>query len=193
LNWIASFFLRAKHWQIFVLLFGVMLVGQVSVMISVLTVARSAQGFGKGISLFWVATVLSMGCFEAWFWSMGSFLNCVVHPKLRLRLHLFRFAIIYPALYVFLFIALFERTAFFSVIFPLHLLAMFCMFYQLYFVSKNLVLAETGRPASFSDYARLFLALWFFPIGIWIVQPRINRLIQKEGGVSTQQVNPESA
>jgi hypothetical protein len=87
----------------------------------------------------------------------------------------------------------FRKDRIFLVIFPLHLLAMFCMFYQLYFVSKNLVLAETGRPASFSDYAGLFLALWFFPIGIWIVQPRINRLIQKEGGVSTQQVNPESA
>jgi hypothetical protein len=43
-------------------------------------------------------------------------------------------------------------------------------------VSKSLVLAETGKPASFYDYAGPFFLLWFFPVGIWIVQPRVNRL-----------------
>lgn len=53
---------------------------------------------------------------------------------------------------------------------------MVCMFYLLYFVSKSLVLAETSKPASFYDYAGPFFLLWFFPIGIWIVQPKVNRL-----------------
>lgn len=57
-----------------------------------------------------------------------------------------------------------------------HLFAMFCIFYGLYFVSKSLVLAETGKPASFYDYAGPFFLIWFFPIGIWFTQPRINRL-----------------
>jgi|HubBroStandDraft_2_1064218.scaffolds.fasta_scaffold26755_3 hypothetical protein len=62
-----------------------------------------------------------------------------------------------------------------SLIFPLHFLAMFCLFYLLYFVSKSLVLAETCKPASFNDYAGPFFLIWFFPIGIWFIQPRINR------------------
>jgi hypothetical protein len=35
-------------------------------------------------------------------------------------------------------------------IISLHLFCMFCLFYGLYFVSKNLVMAETGKPASFT-------------------------------------------
>jgi hypothetical protein len=63
-----------------------------------------------------------------------------------------------------------------ALIYPLHVFAMICMFYLLYFVSKSLVLGETGKPASFYDYAGPFFLLWFFPAGIWIVQPRVNRL-----------------
>jgi len=63
----------------------------------------------------------------------------------------------------------------FLLIFPLHLLAMFCLFYLLYFVSKSLVLAETCKPASFNEYAGLFFLIWVFPIGVWFIQPRINR------------------
>jgi hypothetical protein len=29
---------------------------------------------------------------------------------------------------------------------------------------------------SFYDFSGPFFLLWFFPIGIWIIQPRINRL-----------------
>jgi hypothetical protein len=63
-----------------------------------------------------------------------------------------------------------------GLILPLHLFAMVCMFYLSYFVAKSLVLAETSKPASFSDYAGPFFLLWFCPVGIWIVQPRVNRL-----------------
>jgi hydrogenase maturation factor len=37
-------------------------------------------------------------------------------------------------------------------------------------------LAMTGRTVSFYDYAGPFFLWWFFPLGIWFVQPRINRL-----------------
>jgi len=44
------------------------------------------------------------------------------------------------------------------------------------FASKSLVMVETGRRAKFYDYAGPFFLMWFFPIGIWFIQPRINRL-----------------
>jgi hypothetical protein len=58
---------------------------------------------------------------------------------------------------------------------------MYCMFYLLYFVSKSLVLAETDKTATFYDYAGPFFLMWFYPIGIWIIQPRINRLYSERG------------
>jgi len=51
-----------------------------------------------------------------------------------------------------------------------------CVFYGLYFVSKSLVMAETGERASFFNCLGPFLLLWFAIIGVWFIQPRVNRL-----------------
>jgi hypothetical protein len=66
----------------------------------------------------------------------------------------------------------------FALIVPLHLFSMFCIFYCLYFNAKALKIVEWQRPVTFSDFAGEFFLIWFFPIGIWIIQPRINRLFK---------------
>jgi hypothetical protein len=175
MNWIRSLFLRARHWQIFSLFCGMMLLAQIAVFGSMQS--ATTQDFGKGLLPFEGLTLLFALCFNAWFWAMGSFLNAIVQPRIRPGMGFFRFSLIYPILYMPVFMISFpQRPAMLAAIFPLHLLAMLCMFYLLNFVSKNLVLAETDRPAKFYDYAGPFFLLWFFPIGVWAVQPRINRL-----------------
>ena len=66
-------------------------------------------------------------------------------------------------------------TAFIAVL-PLHFFALYCLFYLWQFVAKNLAIAEKGKEVEFPQYMWLFLLLWFFPIGIWFLQPRINQL-----------------
>jgi uncharacterized RDD family membrane protein YckC len=179
-NSITSFFLRAKHWQIFLLLVGV---GNVAILSCALATLRSPEDFLKIGLVFGAAMMLFMCCLLAWQWSMGSFLSSLVPPALRLNVGFFRFALIYPAVYIIVFMSLFQsiatKPALFAVIFPFHFFATFCMLYLLYFVSKNLVLAETRKPASFPDYAGPFFLIWLFPIGIWFTQPRINRLYER--------------
>jgi hypothetical protein len=169
MNWLTRFFLRAKSWEIFILSVGVVVLLQIPMFIS---------NQGESIRLDWGPALACMLCINTWFWVVGSFLNSIVLPKLRPGLALFRFALLYPVLYL-------AGVVVFSppplamlgiVIFPLHLLAVGCMFYLLSFVSKNLALAETGKEVTFYDYAGPFFLLWFFPIGVWIVQPRMNRL-----------------
>jgi len=159
---VASYFLRAKHWQIFILVLGVYFVGM----------------FSKGGLVAGLVMTLSALGFFLWFSSMGSFFNSIVQPELRMKSAFFRVALIFPPCYFVFFIATFENSSpgSLGVILPLHVFAMVCMFYLLYFVSKSLVLAETSKPASFYDYAGPFFLLWFFPVGVWIVQPRVNRL-----------------
>jgi len=177
---VATFFLRAKHWQIFLLLFGIGCVGGTAAMLLDLVTVRSPEEFLKISLPFGFVMVLFMFCLLAWLWSMGSFLSSVVHPALRLRMGFFRFALAYPAIYLPIFIVLFQsvatRPAFFAIIFPFHFFSVFCLLYDLHFVSKNLVLAETGKPAAFPDYAGPFFLVWFFPVGVWFIQPKINRL-----------------
>ena len=167
MNPITRFFVRAKHWQVFALLIGLSCIAEAVVMWT----------YPKSVSL--IAAELCWVCFVVWFWSLGSFLDSLVEPDLRLSRPFFRFALAYPLVYMGVFqIIPFEKLTlgYGFAIFPLHLFAMFCVFFDLNFVSKSLALAETGRAVSFYDYAGAFFLLWFFPLGIWFVQPRINRL-----------------
>ncbi len=175
MNWVEYYFLRAKHWQIFLLFTVLFVLSPIALF-----------GSGKGRYAFVAITVVYAVSLFAWFWSMGSFFNATLELRLRLGTGLFRFALIYPVFYVFVFFIFFVNasTALFLVIFPLHLFAMFCTLYSLYFVSKSLVLAETGNPAPFRSYVGVLLLLWFFPVGVWILQPRVNRLFTEKRNAS---------
>lgn len=174
----AKLLLRAKHWQIFALFVGMGVVGDAILLIYFLG-AGSRGTFWKFELLNAIVTAIFLVFFLGWLWAMGSFLSSIVKPKLRLNIDLFLVSLIYPPLYICAFFTIiFEnvKSPLLPLILPFHLFAMFCIFYEFYFVSKNLVLAEIGRPASFCDYAGPFFLIWFFPIGIWFTQPRINRL-----------------
>lgn len=170
-----SFFLRAKHWQIFILIFGVYCVGQILALKSVVHPIDQVAGFGI---LFWIVMAIFGVCYLTWFWSMGSFLESMAQPELKLKLGLFRFALVYTVSYAFFFFRFVLNTHPVTtfLIVPLHLIATFCLFYILYFDSKSLALIQRKRPVSFYDYAGLFFLLWLFPIGVWFIQPKINRL-----------------
>lgn len=167
---VADYFLRAKHWQLFLFLFGTFCVmGAAMTMI---------EGSGPIKVFSWAVVGIGEFSFLSWLWCLGSFLRSIVHPGLKLNAGFFLFSLIYPPLYVFTIMAFFpnELPLPFAVIIPLHLLTMFCILYNLYFVSKSLALAERGGSVSFYNYLGSFFLIWFFPIGVWIVQPRVNRL-----------------
>ena len=167
MKWNSHFFLRAKHWQIFLLLFVVPTIVQVAAVGSIPARITSWHDFGIGGFFFLGMTALYFFCFLAWFGSMGLFFQSLVNTELRMETQFFRFSLVYPVVYapIFLFLVIpGSRVPVDWVIVPLHLVCMVCLFYLLYFVSKNLVLAETGKPASFYEYAAPLFLLWFSPL-----------------------------
>jgi hypothetical protein len=60
---------------------------------------------------------------------------------------------------------------------PFNLVAMFCIFYCLYYIARSLRTAELNRKTKFKDWFVIFLGLWFFPIGVWFIQRKIRRLL----------------
>jgi hypothetical protein len=203
MNAVARFLLRAKHWQIFIVLVGPFLVGEAAAMIFIATTKLSIPDSGKFAVLIGLVTALVMIGDFGWLWSLGAFLSSIVQPALRLKRGFFLFSIVYPLIYVVFFGLSFRSTnpALVAVIFPLHFFAAFCIFYVFYFVSKNLVLAETGRPALFPDYAWEFFLIWFSFAGVWLLQPRVNRLYEQPlpppagveaGDASSRGVTPTS-
>src|ERR1700686_2777966 len=156
MNLIASFFLRARHWQIFLLLVGVGIVSSIWLVVAAATI--TPENFRRITSLLAGFTCINMLFLLAWFWAMGSFLNSIVEPALRLGIGFFRFAFIYPIFYFPLFLVIASSHSrpiepwWIPTVFALHFLGMFCLLYNLHFAAKTLVLAETRKPALFNDY-----------------------------------------
>ena len=183
MNGVAKLFLRAKHWQIFLLLFAVPTIGEFAAIGVIPARINSWHDFGTGGFFFLGGMMLYFLCFLAWFGSMGFFFRSIVKPELRMETQFFRFSLVYPVVYLPIFFLLVPGTGIpVRVIVPPHLACMACLFYLLYFVSRNLVLAETGKPVSFYEYAGPFFLLWFFPIGVWLIQPKVNRLFAERSG-----------
>ncbi len=66
---------------------------------------------------------------------------------------------------------------------PFHIIATIFIFSCLATCAKTILIAETHKEKSFIDSLGLFLLLWFFPIGIWFVQPRLNALYESRKGI----------
>lgn len=128
--------------------------------------------------------------FIGWLWSIGIGLQEKMPKELVMNTSLFKAALILPAVY---FIGLFgfmwtlfsniDRFlmetidfSFFSIIFPIHILSMIAMVYSLYFAAKTIKTAEVQQEVSFGDFIGEFFMIWFFPIGVWMLQPKINEI-----------------
>ncbi len=60
---------------------------------------------------------------------------------------------------------------------PLSLYQFWSVLYVTYFSAKMLLSATEGHIVSFNKAMDYFIAFWFFPIGIWYIQPKAHRLI----------------
>jgi len=174
---IRTFFLRAKNWQIFLLVFIIPTSAEAIGVLSAIAKIPSPNDFREreflsGLFAIGISIVL------LWLWSLGSFLVQIIQPQQGLNRGLLAFAVSYPATYILIGIPIILHPSVwsFAVIFPFHVLAFGCVIYALYFVSRTLAVAESGRPATLSDFGVPFCLLWLYPVGIWIIQPRINRL-----------------
>jgi hypothetical protein len=116
-----------------------------------------------------------------WACSAGTFLNPILTRPLRLEKPFFYFSLAYPVVYRAL-NAVFpgakgQAPIWLNVV--LGGLSFLCTIHVAGAVAKSLVSTETGKPATFFDYAPYFCAIWFFPIGVWFIQPKINRLYER--------------
>ncbi len=173
-----QFFLKVKAWQLF-LLICVLPFGLQFLLVKVLASVSDPNAVFIVMPLF---MMIFMVILLGWFLTLGVQINKVVPFNIRMTAGYFKFGIYYSLIYMFLFFVevIFTSTGgagvTFSFILPFHLFATTCMFYGLYFVSKNLVMAEKKQKVVLVDYVGTFLLIWFFPIGVWFVQPRVNKL-----------------
>jgi hypothetical protein len=181
MNVIAMLFLRAKHWQLFI-------VSVILFLVEVFVVRPHLSVAGSPALISGAETAIDVVFLLAWVWSAGLFLNSIVQPSLRLNLPLFYFSLILPVLlFAWLAPSLVpnDHSPLPLVKTGLRVLAFVCTIYDIGFVADLLIRAETGKPAPFIEVAGQFLLIWFFVIGVWFIQPRINRLYAERMRAST--------
>jgi hypothetical protein len=198
-------FLRAKHWQLFLLTFGIPMIFQFIMMGTMFASIGSGNQpdqttFINFFYFFPIMMVIFVGTFFGWFWAIATGLQNKIPSNVKMKTGKFKVFFFIPIAYMLL-ISITMGTAMsgmfeggeepnvgvifgsMAIILPLHFLSMFCIFYCLYFVSKTFKTVELQRETTFSDFAGEFFLIWFYPIGIWIVQPKINKMVDETPNV----------
>jgi hypothetical protein len=192
-------FLKAKHWVLFLLTFGIPMVFQfvmVGLMLSNLFTSQNSDSFDPfdHMKFFPLVMLIFMAVLYGWFWSIAIGLQKKVPENVKMKVKKFKFFFVFPMVYFLLIMvfffssinSLFEQNieshfgiigGLFVFIIPLHLFAMFCIFYIFYFVAKTFKTVELQREVTFGDFAGEFFLLILYPIGVWIIQPKINKMI----------------
>ena len=194
-------FLNAKHWQLFLLTFGIPIVFQIIMMVSmfsdlVTNTNPDPEKMFNYIKIFPIIMLLFMGIFFGWFWSVAIGLQKKVPENVTMKVKKFKIFFFIPMVYMLCVMIFMSYTInvliksgsepnvgllgiMFAIIIPLHLFSIFCIFYTLYFVAKTFKTVELQREVEFSDFTGEFFMIWFYPIGIWIIQPKINKFIEE--------------
>jgi hypothetical protein len=193
-------FLRAKHWQLFLLTFGVPFVFQIIMMSTVFAQIGIDQNVEPqfifdALKIFPVMIAVLMVVHFGWIWSTGVGLQAKVPKELAMKVNKFKFLFTVPVLYISLLtIGIFlGLNGFFNEGFEepnvgvivglvtigvlLHVFSLFCILYSIYFIAKTIKTIELQKEVSFSDFIGEFFMIWFYPVGIWFIQPRINEVI----------------
>lgn len=176
------FLLRLKHWQLFSITWGVPL------MINFYTFSRPALM----VKLFPVMMVVFIIGIFGWIWAISTQLHKKLPMEVNLNIKGFKMIFSVPILYT-MALTLWMGYQFYfrfpegssnvgsviGIIAFFHFVSMICILLGLRFAAQTLRSVELGRLAKFSEYAIEFVLIWFSPIGFWILQPRLNKLVDK--------------
>jgi hypothetical protein len=67
------------------------------------------------------------------------------------------------------------NTSLFSVIIPIQSVFVVSIMYCYYFVARTIKQYETKKKMTFKEFYKEFILILLLPIGIWFLQPRINK------------------
>lgn len=197
-------FLKAKHWQLFLLILGIPIVFQLILMGSIMSNIGTETNPEPALMLnylrfFPIVMIIFVVVFFGWFWSIAIGLQSKVPKNVKMKVKKFKIFFFIPIVYM-LFLIIFMEiqmngfsttepsgslvTSLATIIVTLHIFSMFCIFYALYFVAKTFKTVELQREVSFSDFAGEFFMIWFYPIGIWIIQPKINKMMMENNTIT---------
>lgn len=193
-----NLFLKAKHWHLFVLMVGIPFISYIAMVAYMISTVVDGNPDISGIyDMMWVFSFIMMLVLVSnyyWLWAIAIGLQKRLPEDVTMNVVKFKLAVFFPLVYMLLIVLAVvvvlnvDMSGFDSslliVVIPFailtYLLMIFCSFYTFYFVAKVIKTALLQRETSISEVVEEIILLWFYPVGLWILQPKINRLIEEE-------------
>ena len=176
--------LKLESWKLFLLILTPAIVGAMVLLISQYLLEDNLSLLILGQIL----TVIFVGVFVYWIYSLGTHL-ARLPPNQNFSLSLFKSALVFSTLYRVSIeaLSLWHSVSYHSRldlesnlwIIPLHLLATVTALYCFYTNARLLVSAERKQLSDFKEVWPTFGLILAFPIGIWFIQPRLQKLLAR--------------
>ncbi|MEJ2142060.1 MAG: hypothetical protein P8Y24_06845 [Gammaproteobacteria bacterium] len=168
-----SIYLKAKHWQLFIVLVGSMFLGQ-ALMVNSIVNGTMPNAVVIILPMF-IMSILYYG----WLWSISLACYKALPNELATSPKKMQIGLIYALIYLVIAGQFFFGTDKHLPVYGIfmHLLAMAAIIYSLGFTAKQLTKLEQNKEVTFFTYSGPFFLLWFFPIGVWFIQPKVNQLL----------------
>lgn len=160
------FMITIKHWLLFLLMVGPALV--TSIIATPYELSQSEI----------LANIIGLTVYFLWIWSINKHVsNAFQAGKDAIFKTCFAFVFIYFLSYnLYLLIQGFPGEGYHWLF---DVLVLSLTVYCLVVTSRRLKSHELGRSAILAEYIWYFVLLLVFPIGIWILQPKVNRLVTR--------------
>ncbi len=118
----------------------------------------------------------------SWIWSIGNVANRAASDSAKRPERFFNFALPYAFAYLVFAYFFFPSPGKMEnppipvgLVMILHVLAVVCTFYAVASSAMRLKSFEAGNRVGFGGSFGTFFLIWFFPLGVWFVQPRANK------------------
>lgn len=172
------FFLRLKHWQLFLISWAPL--SQFFILLS--TGSDLLNYFPVVLFLFLAGLTTSF----IWVWQIVSKLK-TLFPFMRFGF--FRIAFWIPCAYSYTFIFFMLYNLFIhkvrsinvdleiAILLGLLGISIACIFYGLVFIGRLIRAVELKKMPSLKEYILTSVIMLFPPLGLWFIQPRLNRIV----------------
>lgn len=201
-----NFLLKIKHWQLFFLSIFISLLATIIVGILLFSVAE--ETFWSGISTFFyllafipLSLINLCNVFLCWMLAISIQFQKKLPPELQMKTIWLKIVMI-PTIICGIFFLFFPlsffmsdlfETSFFKtfgdffgilyialIVFYASYLPVLFALYGVFFTAKTYRTVQLQRETVIKEYIGDFFLILFFPIGIWILQPKINKIMAQE-------------
>lgn len=177
-------FLKIRHWQLFAIFFVIPVIIMFAVPEEVI-LDDSPENIKISVIIMGIYVAILM----SWIWTLGINLYKRAPTSTNFKTELIFFVasfcfIVADVIFIFWTVVNFaNKTELPSFLFPTlvigHLITFICVFYCSSFLAKMLKVNELKRPVHRREWFGDAMLFVFYLIGVWNIQPRINRLFVK--------------